>query len=220
MSINRFVLEDLAARSLGIAVPPYWHQQQGQGVKKAGNFEGEENALAGKAPGFVNEVREMSDFELKVLVRHNALGFPMVMPLDIQVPGKDKMWTFPWEPLITLKGKNVITRRRVAKSEKRGTIKEYWTQDDYEINIQGMMMDSFDEQRYPKEDVDVLRRICEARESLRVNCDLLELFNIKQIVIEDYDIPFTKGENAQGFTLKAYSDDLYNLLIDEKALKG
>lgn len=212
-------MEDLASRALGIAVPPYWYRRENAMFNRAGEFSSEEEAMVEKAATFKNEAKEMSDSELKALIRHNALGYPMVMPLDIQVPGKNKMWTFPWEPLITLKGKNVITRRRVAKSEKRGTIKEYWTQDDYEINIQGMIMDCINERRYPKEEVDILRKICEARQSLRVNCDILELFGIGQIVIEDYDIPFTKGENAQGFTLKAYSDDLYDLLIDEQALK-
>lgn len=218
MSVNRFILENLVSRAIGTVVPPYWYRQRNAAVEIADEYEGEAGAEVVRAGAFRNEMAEMSDEELKVLIRNNALGFPMAVPLDIEVPGEKKMWTFPWEPIITLKGKNAIVRRRAAKSEKRGTIKEYWTQDDYEINIQGMLMDCFNEQRYPKEDVDKLRRICEAGKSLRVNCSLLELFDISQLVIEDFELPFTKGENAQGYTLKAYSDDLFELLIDETAL--
>lgn len=219
MSVNRFVLENLASRVLGSVVPPYWPGREAVPQGTVGSYNGETGSGVSLPTGFRDESREMTDRELKVLIRSNALGFPMTMPLDIEVPGMNKMWTFPWEPIITLKGKNVITRRRAAKSKKRGTVKEYWTQDDYEISIQGMLMDCFHEQRYPKEDVEVLCRICEAGQSLRVNCDLFSLFDIRQIVIEDFDIPFTKGENAQGYSLKAYSDDLFDLLIDETTLK-
>lgn len=219
MSISRFKLENLASHALGVALTPYWHRLENDAVTKKEEFKGEENAVAERAGEFEDERQASGDTELQVLVRHNVLGYPMAMPLDIQVPGKNVMWTMPWEPVITVKGKNVITRRRVAKAEKRGTVKEYWTQDDYEINIQGMVMDYFNEQRYPADDMEMLRRICEARQSLRVNCDLLELFGIQQIVIEDFDFPFTKGENAQGYVLNAYSDDLFDLLIDETALK-
>lgn len=220
MSLNRFELEGLASRALGIALPPYYVRKPKNGVAGKGeDFEGEEQAALRRAEKFVNEAKEAGDWELRVLVRQNVLGFPMAMPLDIEVPGRKEMWTFPWEPLVTVKGKNVITRRRVAKSDRRGTVKEYWTQDDFEIDIQGMMMNYYNEQIYPKDDIDILRRICEARKSLRVNCGLLRLFGIGQIVIEDFELPFTKGENAQGFVLKAYSDDQTELLIDEKILK-
>lgn len=218
MSLNRFKLDDPTAHATGVALPPYWHWQENARAGKKADFTGEENAAAKRAGDFENQAEEAGGQEWQVMVRQNALGYPMAMPLEIQVPGKNKMWTFPWEPVITVKGKNVITRRRVAKSEKRGTIKEYWTQDDYEINIQGMMMNYFQEQSYPTDDVDILRQICEARQSLRVNCELLELFGIQQIVIEDFDLPFTKGENVQGYVIKAYSDDLFDLLIDETVL--
>lgn len=209
MSVNRFLLEKLGYRVSG-EKPVY---------------QGEPNAVArpvGMGDGggiYENEGLEISDMQLTELIRQNALGYPMNMPLEIEDPASGDMWTLPWEPLLTLKGKNVIVRRQAAKSEKRGTIKEHWAQGDYEITIQGILMDCFDELRYPEEDVRRLRRICEARKELKVNCILLDVFAISRIVIEDYDIPFTKGENMQAYTLKACSDDLFELLIDETSLK-
>lgn len=239
MSTNRFILEDMASRmgnwknpdtaarfvagnilsrTIGV-LPPYWHKVKTK-ISEAGEFEDEEMVtVRSVSDEYENEFLELSDAELVSLIRNNALGYPMIMPLEIELPDSGDMWLLPWEPVITLKGKNVITRRRAAKSEKRGTIKEHWTQDDYEINIQGMLMDYFDEHRYPREDVEKLRKIGEAKKDLQVNCVLLEIFGISRIVIEDFDIPFTKGENTQGYTLKAYSDDLFELLIDETTLK-
>lgn len=215
---GRFLLENILSRSIGTAIPPYWRGNQ-EAVTEAGGFTGDEETPVKRKEDFRDNLEGLSDIELREMVRHNALGYPMVMPLEIEDPLTGEMWTFPSEPVITVKGKNVITRRRVAKSEKRGTIKEHWTQDDYEISIQGSLIDCFNENRYPREQVRQLRMICEAKKDLKVNCLLFQLFDISRIVIEDFDIPFTKGENIQGYSLKAYSDDLFELLIDETALK-
>lgn len=218
ITTGRFLLENILSRSQGVAVPPYWHKGP-PAVTRADEFTADVNAAAGLPGEFRDNLEGLSDIEVRELIRHNALGYPMVMPLEIENPHTGEMWTLPWEPVITIKGKNVITRRRVAKSERRGTIKEYWTQDDYEISIQGSLMDCFNEQHYPGEQVGQLREICEAKKDLRVNCLLFDLFDISRIVIEDFDLPFTKGENIQGYVIKAYSDDLFELLIDETALK-
>lgn len=218
ITAGRFLLENILSRSLGMAIPPYWRGNQ-MVVTGAGDFTGDNETPVKQKDDFRDNLEGLSDIELRELIRHNALGYPMVMPLEIENPQTGEMWTLPWEPIVTIKGKNVITRRRVAKSEKRGTIKEHWTQDDYEISIQGSLMDCFNESRYPREQVEQLRAICEAKKDLRVNCLLLQLFDISRIVIEDFDLPFTKGENIQGYVIKAYSDDLFELLIDETALK-
>jgi hypothetical protein len=39
------------------------------------------------------------------------------------------------------------------------------------------------------------------------------IFNIERLVIEDFSLPFTKGVENQMYTIKAYSDDLFDLLI-------
>lgn len=215
---GKFMLENILSRSVGTAVPPYWHKGS-VATMPAEDFTGDENAVAKYAGEFHDNLEGLSDIEVRELIRHNALGYPMTMPFEVENPETGEMWTLPWEPVVTLKGRNIITRRRVAKSEKRGSIKEHWMQDDYEISIQGMLMDGFNEGRYPHEDVERLRKVCEAKKELKVNCLLLEIFGISRIVIEDFDLPFTKGENCQGYTIKAYSDDLFELLIDETALK-
>ena len=66
--------------------------------------------------------------------------------------------------------------------------------------------------RYPKNDVEQLRRYCEAGK-VKVLCPLLEIFGITQIAIESWDIPFTSGTTNQNYEITAYSDDIYKLLI-------
>lgn len=145
------------------------------------------------------------------LIRHNYTGVPMVFPLMLRIPkegGED--WLLPLEPMITINGKQVLKKRQVAKGRVRGSIKERWTQDDYSVKIEGILMS--DDGRYPEEDVRKLRAICEAGEVIATS-PLLELFGISRLVIEAWDIPHTSGEANQNYSLSCLSDDIYKLLL-------
>ena len=197
MNTTRFLLENMALRVTGGKVPPYW--LMGKTVLR----EVDNNDFSG--------LRGMTDEELEDIVRTNALGIPMVMPLSLRldVEGAEE-WLLPEEPMISITGQNIITRRHVSKGRLRGSIKERWTQDDYTIKVEGLLLGR--DGRYPKNDVERLRRYCEAGK-VKVLCPLLEIFGITQIAIESWDIPFTSGTTNQNYEITAYSDDIYKLLI-------
>ena len=144
----------------------------------------------------------------------NGNGFAMVMPLKLAFHEKES-WTVPVEPLVSISGGNVIAKRTVSKGKGRGTIKERWTQDDYQVTIEGVLINLKDANVYPEEDVRKLREFCEATEALDVECDLLKIYDITRITIVSWDIPFTKGEANQRFTISALSDDLFDLLKED-----
>lgn len=146
----------------------------------------------------------------------NANGVPMQCPLWMRLEG-DEWWLLPYEPIITINGKNVIAKKQVAKGKVRGSIKERWSQDDYQISISGILMNPKDT-GYPDEDVKALKRLCEAAK-VQVMCPLFEIFSIDQIVIESFDFPFTSGPFNQAYTIGAVSDDIYKLLLREEDLK-
>lgn len=197
MNTTRFLLENMALRVTGGKVPPYW--LMGKTVLR----EVDNNDFGG--------LRGMTDEELEDIVRTNALGIPMVMPLSLRldVEGAEE-WLLPEEPMISITGQNLITRRHVSKGRIRGSIKERWTQDDYTVKVEGLLLGR--DGRYPKNDVERLRRYCEAGK-VKVLCPLLEIFGITQIAIESWDIPFTSGTTNQNYEITAYSDDIYKLLI-------
>lgn len=163
------------------------------------------------------DLSSMSREEAMEALATNALGYPMVFPLELQMEGGE-WWKLPFEPLITITGKNVIIKKRVSKGSVRGTIKERWCQDDYQINIEGILINTQNRGSYPNEDVMKLRRHCEAAK-LKVRGPLFELFSINQIVVEDYDFPATTGEENQAYKIKASSDDIYKLLLKKEDLK-
>jgi hypothetical protein len=131
----------------------------------------------------------------------------------------DAEWfTFPLDPVISITGKNIIIRRNVLKMkselvERRGSVKEIWSQDDFEINIAGVFIGSGD---FPEFHLRKLRDFCEARQIIEVESKLFSLFNITRLAIEDFSLPFTKGIENQMYTIKAYSDDVFELLVKEE----
>lgn len=197
MSVSKFILGNIAARTIGLKVPPYWLFNQ--------------PVVTSQDPSEYDELIMLEEAELEDMIRTNALGVPMRFPLEISLVDQEDWWLVPIEPLITLTGRNIIVRRQVSKGKIRGSIKERWTQDDYQVKIEGALMD-LKRDDYPRDDVQKLRNFCEAAK-LKVRCPLFEIFSINQIVVESYDFPFTKGIQNQQYTINAYSDDTYKLLL-------
>ena len=214
MKTSRFILQNIALRAMGLTkVPPYW-------LFRENNFHGINTGYlpSGKTMPDSDEfnVEDMSDAELEEVVRTNALGVPMVMPLRFQLEESGaKEWLFPIEPMISLNGQNILVRRHVSKGTIKGSIKERWTQDDYTVRIEGILMSR--DGKYPDEDVATLKNFCEAGH-VKALCPLLEIFGISQLAIESWDIPFTTGLTNQNYTITAYSDDIYKLLLSRDDL--
>lgn len=213
---NRFILQNLALRAMGLTkVPPYW-------LFRENNFHGVNLGYMSAAKtipdssGF--DVEIMSDAELEDVVRTNATGVPMVLPLRFQLEESGAQeWLFPMEPMISVNGQNILVRRNVSKGKIRGSIKERWTQDDYSVRIEGILMGM--DGKYPEADVAKLRSFCEAGHVKALN-PLLEIFGISQLAIESWDIPFTSGTINQNYTIQAYSDDIYKLLLSRDDLNA
>lgn len=216
MKTNRFILQNMALRALGLTkMPPYWLFR--------------ENNVLGKNLGYLSaaktipdcsefNVENMTDEELEDVVRTNARGIPMVLPLRFQLEESgSKEWLFPLEPMISLNGQNILTRRHVSKGNIKGSIKERWTQDDYTVRIEGLLMG--EDGKYPEEDVSRLRAFCEAGHVKALN-PLLEIFGISQLAIESWDFPFTSGTANQNYSIQAYSDDIYKLLLSRDDLNA
>lgn len=138
-------------------------------------------------------------------------------PFSIGIDGQK--YLLPYEPMVTIGGKNILIRRYVAKAYNLiGTIKERWAQDDYEISVTGILMGSIltgnVEDCYPRADFVRLHDAMIRAEALTVYCEPLQLLGINKIAIEDFQFPFTKGENVQAYSFKMYSDYSYDLLLD------
>lgn len=143
-------------------------------------------------------------------------------PLYVKRAGtQDPFFKLPYEPLISISGKNNIAKRSIAKAPKFiGTIKEHWSQDDYQITITGALFGENEQgnyqEAYPKADFEKLKSYCISPTGLQVECDFFQQFGINFIVVEEFNFPFSKGENVQGYDIKALSDFATEFLLEIK----
>lgn len=154
------------------------------------------------------------DFTKNVLqdFKINMLGEEYYqVPLTLRSNGLE--FKLPIDPLVSVSTKYNIVKRNVQKQgTMRGTIKEYWNQDDYQITIAGILIaeDTEQLQDYQK----LLHEICDSPNAIDVECEMLNsTFDVLKIVVESVDFPFTKGLCNQQFTIKALSDESHSLLI-------
>ena len=136
------------------------------------------------------------------------------VPVTLEIPSSRKKFTFPTDPLVSVSTKNIVVRRQVLKaSNTRGTIKERWSMDDFSVSIAGVL--NSDENHCSADYVMALLEIAQATESVKITCPYInDTYDILRIAIENVDFPFTQGIDAQKFSIKAFSDEEYKLLIE------
>jgi hypothetical protein len=133
----------------------------------------------------------------------------------------------PFEPLLSITGKNIIKTSNVAKksivangTKKRyeGTVKERWQRDDYQVKLSGVLIDT-DMKRFPREYFAKLNEILISEVRWEVFCEPLQLLGINYLVVESFSFPFTKGENVQAYEIDMVSDFDFGLELTEDDVK-
>ncbi len=105
--------------------------------------------------------------------------------------------------LSVMNTKNII---ETTLQGRNGTVKEYISDGDYQIKIDGMLYGK-GMNNYPQDEVQKLINICLAPQSINVTSSFLKLFNVEDIVIKSYNIDQQVGmRNCQPFTLNCVSD--------------
>lgn len=107
--------------------------------------------------------------------------------------------------------KNIVTTKLQGRD---GTVKEYIAAGDYIIEVKGLL--TYDGLRWPRDEAIKLRKFLEAKTSLEIAHEILNAFNIYEIVITDYNFPVTPFINVLPFTFYAISEQKTELVIMEK----
>ncbi len=149
----------------------------------------------------------------EIMEDYTAVGvIHSLMPMRFKRPNDKEWFLLPLEPLVSISGKNTIVRRKVAKSKLNGTVKERWSQDDYDVTIQGVVSGT-DESKYPENYLSKLLELFDEHQAVEVEQGILQVFGIHHLAIESVSFPHTKGMNNQNYEIKAYSDNPTELLI-------
>lgn len=145
---------------------------------------------------------------------HSFLGLPVFA--DVRFPASAD------NPLIVLQTVlvEVAMQKTIVKTAvqgRRGTVKEYVSDGDYEVRLRGALV-SAGSSAFPHGDMKDLQELLARRTSVEVVSDYLRLFGIYNLVITGYRFPQSEGmQNTQLFEIEAVSD-LPDELVSEDEL--
>jgi hypothetical protein len=115
--------------------------------------------------------------------------------------------------------KEIVTTRVVGGN---GTVKEFIADDDVDISITiGIVATKNGDEKtlawdeYPEDELRKMRKILDARKSIDVFSDFLDLFEISKIVVTDYNLVQSTHTNRQVVTINAVSDADYVIYSEE-----
>jgi hypothetical protein len=151
--------------------------------------------------------------------RHNELmttylGTPVFADIILSNQAEDR--TIQLIASVVEVSQTKIIERTTVRG-RNGTVKEYWSMDDYEIRIRGALIDKRPDY-YPKEAVDTLQLLLAEPESLKVVSRFLQMFGIYEMTVSSYTfLPIEGKTNCQFFDITGYSDEPEELiLLNEK----
>ena len=155
--------------------------------------------------------KSMSDFLGTPIMSNLIFGDPNQNPnyyTDLsgnQIPYKSL--TLDLVLLTVSNNKNIV---KTVIQGRNGTIKEYISDGDYQIELKGIISDK--NNRYPESIIQKLINIINIPSEIPVTSDFLQLFGINYVVIDPSSMPQTEGfRNQQEFTITMYSDFPINL---------
>ncbi len=144
------------------------------------------------------------------LTQNSALGTKFYMPIGFKMAGK--YYQLPWEPSMTITTRTIIVKTPLAGNTRRGRVKELINEDDFILNIQGLCLDP-EKKSYPVNQVEILKNLKAYKGSIEIKSLLADLFEIKNVVIEELQLPAVTGRPySQPFLMTLSSDEDYILI--------
>ena len=143
-------------------------------------------------------------------------GKPYFTTLKLRYKGEE--FVLPNEPLIALSLSKTIKETPTVGKFRKGTVKEYITTEDYQINLRGVCVDLEDTDRYPAEQVDEINKLFEINDALEVvDNKFFELFGIRNIVFKEKRFEEMAGQQGlQKYSLTAVSDQDFYADLSER----
>ena len=184
-------------------------------VSKAGLYAGGiiiNNALQGSRvqPNLYNG-RIDQNYTPDEPVAVSMLGTPVYSNLDIQggtyTDNDGNTINYPSVTLdavlfVVTQSKNIVITNVQGRN---GSIKEYISDDDYNITITGIIAGG--NNVYPKNEVLALKKVLDSPVAINVNSWFLNQFGVHSFVVKDYNFNQEAGRNSQqSFSISAISD--------------
>jgi hypothetical protein len=141
----------------------------------------------------------------------SMLGTPVYSNLDLQggtyTDNDGNTINYPSVTLdavlfVVTQSKNIVITNIQGRN---GSIKEYISDDDYNITITGIIAGG--NNVYPKNEVLALKKVLDSPVAINVNSWFLNQFGVHSFVVKDYNFNQEAGRNSQqAFSISAISD--------------
>lgn len=145
----------------------------------------------------------------------NQLGIKHVQPVGLAFfDTPNAIWYFPLEPNIVLqRDKNVIRTEILYNKYYDGTVKELFSNGDYEIQIDGIIwgIDPNNYDTYDEENVGKLKEFLDENKSLAIVSEITNTFNVGFVAISKINRLERVG-NQFHFAFTCYSDKVFELI--------
>lgn len=140
----------------------------------------------------------------------DAQGRDVFMPLTLA----DLFLPYVW---ISVHSSKTIVETPLT--ERRGTVKELVTTNDYEFAVKGLLIGH--DGRFPESDVEKLRQLFEQNLAVTCKCVLTDIYLLSpdnkgqdKVVIYDHDLFDNKGvEHVRGFSFMMKADSIFELVV-------
>ncbi len=114
------------------------------------------------------------------------------------------------------RSRNIVSTRMVGMD---GTVKEYISEGDYDINIvvgivaveNGVIVD-----KYPEDGIRQVKAFLDRKTALGVHSVFLDLFDVNSIVVKSFSVTQNTASNYQVISISAVSDEEYNIYSEYK----
>lgn len=145
----------------------------------------------------------------------SILGTPVfdIIQVRDKIVSPEVSYIFPATTSVKCSLKKDLVKTKITGNKKHGTVKELIGLDDWNIDIMGFII-NYDNNDYPYDQVQELRKAVEAPISLLITSTLLNTLDIFEIVFEDLDLQDMPGHpNVQPFSIKVTSNEPIELNI-------
>lgn len=121
----------------------------------------------------------------------------------------------PNEPSMSLMiKKNVVMTGLAGSGNRKGTVKELVSTDDWYITLRGIIFNYDSPTEYPEQEVYDLYKTFKINTSLKIESGLTNLLDIYRVVVLDLSFPEMIGSShAQAYELKLVSDEDFDLEV-------
>ena len=171
------------------------------------------SSLESLQKGLVDRINPVEEEQSIVggAMRKNPEGMEGISPMDFKdIDGELVDFTFPYEPVININGKNIWKRKYPQDASGGGSIKTLWNQDDWEISLKGVFVNQYDDNK-PLEDIQKLLAF-NKKGLVQIQSTITDIYDIKKMAIRSIEFPEFANERVQPFIIKGWSDhDDYSL---------